>query len=82
MDCPYERIKDKSEKLVFKKKSFSKFGKKRGEKAFVHEQYMSDDEEDGDDEKVGMAAIAVHSNTSSSTSSLFESPSENKPITH
>ena len=43
---------------------------------------MSRDDEDGDDEKMGMAAIAVHSKSSSSTSSLFESPNENKPITH
>ena len=43
---------------------------------------MSRDEEDGDDEKVGMASIAVHSKSSSSTSSLFESPNENKPNTH
>jgi hypothetical protein len=40
-DCPYERREDKSEKLMFKKKSFSKFGKRRGDKALVHEEYLS-----------------------------------------
>src|SRR3954471_18192821 len=70
-DCPYERREDKSEKIVFKKKSFNKFGKRRGGKALVHEEYLSGDEEDGDDEKMGMAAIAVHSKSSSSTSCLF-----------
>ena len=81
-DCPYERREDKSEKLVLKKKRFNKFAKRHGDKALVHEEYLSGDDEDGDDEKVGMAAIAVHSKSSSSTSSLFESPNENKPITH
>ena len=67
---------------MFKKKSFNKFAKRRGDKALVHEEYLSGDDEDGDDEKMGMAAIAVHSKSSSSTSSLFESPNENKPNTH
>ena len=67
---------------MFKKKSFSKFGKRRSDKALVHEEYLSGDDEDGDDEKVGMTSIAVHSKSSSSTSILFESPNENQPITH
>ena len=81
-DCPYERREDKSEKLVFKKKSFNKFAKRRGDKALVHEEYLSADEEDGDDENKGMAAIAMHSKSSSPSSSLFESPIDNKPNSH
>ena len=80
---PYERREDKYEKLVFKKKSFNKFAKRRGDKALIHEEYLSGDDEDGDDENKGMAAIAVHSkSSSSSSSSLFESPNENKPNSH
>src|SRR3954462_13747452 len=59
-DCPYERREEKSEKLTFKKKSFNKFAKRRGDKALVHEEYLSEDEEDGDDEHKGMDAIAMH----------------------
>src|SRR4051812_23291552 len=38
---------EKSEKLTFKKKRFNRFAKRRGDKAFVHEDYLSEDEEDG-----------------------------------
>src|SRR3954470_21684756 len=82
VDCPYERREDKSEKLTLKKKSFNKFAKRHGDKAFVHEEYLSGDEEDGGDEHKGMAAIALHSKSSSTSSSLFDSPNENKPNTH
>src|SRR3954467_11379791 len=78
-DCPYERREDKTDKLVFKKKSFNKFAKRRGDKALVHEEYLSGDDEDGDDEKKGMAAIAMHSKSSSTSSSLFDSPNEKSP---
>ena len=81
-DCPYERREDKSEKLVLKKKKFSKFTKRKDDKALVHEEYMSGDESDGDDDHVGMAAIAVHATTSSSTTGLFDSPNEDKPFSH
>jgi hypothetical protein len=80
-DCPYGRKEDKCEKLVLKKKKFSKFTKRREYKALVHEEYMSGDDDDGDDDLVGMAAIAVHATTSSSTG-LFDSPNEDKPFTH
>ena len=81
-DCPYERREDKSEKLVLKKKKFSKFTKRKDDKALVHEEYMSGDESDGDDDQVGTAAIAMHATTSSSTTGLFDSPNEDKPFTH
>src|SRR3954464_2775329 len=82
-DCPYERREEKSEKLILKKKRFNKFAKRRGDKALVHEEYLSEDEEDGeDDEHKGMAAISMHSKSSSTSSSLFDSPNENKPNTH
>src|SRR4051812_15981051 len=82
-DRPYERREEKSEKLMLKKKRFNKFAKRRGDKALVHEEYLSEDEEDGDDdEHKGMAAIAMHSKSSSTSSSLFDSPNENKTITH
>src|SRR3954471_10625773 len=82
-DCPYERREEKSEKLILKKKRFNKFAKRRGDKALVHEEYLSEDEEDGDDdEHKGMAAIAMHSKSSSTTSILFDSPNENKTIAH
>jgi len=82
-DCPYERREEKSEKLILKKKRFNKFAKRRGDKALVHEEYLSEDEEDGDDdEHKGMAAIAMHSKSSSTSSSLFDSPNENKTIVH
>src|SRR3954467_778139 len=78
---PLER-EDKSEKLTLKKKRFNKFAKRRGDKALVHEEYLSEDEEDGDDDDhKGMAAIAMHSKSSSTSSSLFDSPNENKPNT-
>nr|XP_020178459.1 uncharacterized protein LOC109763997 [Aegilops tauschii subsp. strangulata] len=80
-DCPYERREDKFEKLVLKKK-FTKFAKRKDDKALVHEEYMSGDEDDGDDDQVGTAAIAMHATTSSSTTGLFESPNEDKPFTH
>src|SRR4051812_32756990 len=50
-DCPYERREEKSEKLILKKKRFNKFAKRRGDKALVHEEYLSEDEEDGDDDE-------------------------------
>src|SRR3954468_10641446 len=81
-DCPYERREEKSEKLVFKKKSFNKFAKRRGDKALVHEEYLSGDDEDGDDENKCMAAIAMHSKSSSTSSSLFDSPNEKNPNSH
>src|SRR3954466_13239871 len=82
-DCPYERREEKSEKLILKKKRFNKFAKRHGDKSLVHEQYLSEDEEDGDDdEHKGMAAIAMHSKSSSTSSSLFDSPNENKTIGH
>ena len=81
-DCPYERREDKSEKLVLKKKKFTKFSKRKDDKALVHEEYMSGDEDDGDDDHVGTAAIAMHATTSSSTTGLFDSPNEDKPFTH
>src|SRR4051812_28461480 len=77
-DCTYERREDKTEKLMFKKKSFNKFVKRHRDKALVHEEYLSGDVEDGDDENKGMDSISMHS-MSSSSSSLFESPNENKP---
>src|SRR3954470_15277632 len=65
-DCPYEIREEKYEKLILKKKRFNKFSKRRGDKALVHEEYLSEDEEDGDDdEHKGMAAIAMHSKFSS-----------------
>src|SRR3954467_6902243 len=82
-DCPYERREEKFEKLILKKKRFNKFAKRRGEKDLVHEEYLSEDEEDGDDdEHKGMAAIAMHSKSSTTSSSLFDSPNENKTIAH
>src|SRR3954463_3638313 len=81
-DCPYERREEKPEKLVLKKKRFNKFAKSRGDKVLVHEEYLSEDEEDGDDEHKGMAAISMHSKSSSTSSSLFDSPNENKPNSH
>ena len=39
VDCPYERREDKYEKLTLKKKSFNKFAKRHGDKAFVQEEY-------------------------------------------
>ena len=70
----------KSEKLILKKKRFNKFAKRRGDKALVHEEYLSEDEEDGDDdEHKGMAAIAMHSKSSSTSSSLFDSPTRTRP---
>src|ERR1043165_8612212 len=82
-DCPYERREEKSEKLILKKKRFNKFAKRRGDKALVHEEYLSEDEKDSDDdEHKGIPAIAMHSKSSSTSSSLFESPNKNKPNTH
>src|SRR3954466_7705539 len=81
-DCPYERREEKSEKLTLKKKGFNKFAKRHGDKALVHEEYLSEDEEDGDDEHKGMDAIAMHTKSSSTSSSLFDSPNENKTIFH
>src|SRR3954467_12875414 len=82
-DCPYERREEKSEKLTLKKKRFNKFAKRRGDKALVHEEYLSEDEEDGhDDEHKGVAPIAMPSKASSPSSSLFASPNENKSNTH
>ena len=81
MGKPEIQKRQKTE-LVFKKKSFNEFAKRHGDKVLVHDEYLSGDDEDGDDDNKGMAAIAVHSKSSSSSSSLFESPNENKPITH
>src|SRR3954470_7760321 len=67
---------------MLKKKRFNMFAKRCGDKALVHEEYLSEDEEDGDHEHKGMAAIAMHSKSSFTSSSLFDSPNENKPNFH
>ena len=67
---------------MLKKKKFTKFAKRKDDKALVHEEYMSGDEDDSDDDKVGTAAFAMHATTSSSTTGLFDSPNKDKPFTH
>ena len=51
---------------MLKKKKFTKFAKRKDDKALVHEEYMSGDEDDGDDDQVGTTAISMYATTSSS----------------
>ena len=67
---------------MLKKKKFTKFTKRKDDKALVHEEYMSGDEYDGDDDHVGTATIAMHATTSYSTTGLLNSPNEDKPFAH
>ena len=67
---------------MLKKKKFTKFSKRKDDKALIHEEYMSGDEDYSDDDQVGTAAFAMHAATSSSPTGLFDSPKENKPFTH
>ena len=89
-DCKFENREENGGRLIPKEASKRPFNKYSGNKNFAkkpyqkvlllsHEEYMYGDEDGEKREVVGTAAIAT---TSSSPTSLFDSPNENKIVKH